>query len=194
MIEIEKKFLARAKQIPFVMKHVVEIPDLHEYDTRTCNGTPGDCYQRIEQGYVYGGKYGEIRIRQVSFLDGKRDQKIALKIGNGFKRIELERGTGERIYSFLRPYARMLTKVRVEVDGWSVDFFTGRHRGLVLAEYEDNNSKFEWDELLPPEGLTLVRDVTEERTYANKNLAKLSASEMRSLAMAEKAKEGVDAV
>jgi adenylate cyclase len=64
---------------------------------------------------------------------------------------------------------RTLTKIRYRIGGWEVDEFTGRHRGLWLAEYELKSAQ----DALPPRPMWVGREVTGDPRFSNARLAQM---------------------
>lgn len=125
----------------------------------------------IRQGYLTGGEPA-VRIRE---RDGRHT--LTVKAGRGRVRREVELPVEPEAGAELLAMAgeRRLEKTRYELDRWEVDVFQGKLRGLVLAEIELERE----DERLPepPEGVVLLREVTEEGRFTNQNLAMLGAGE-----------------
>lgn len=146
-----------------------------------------DEHMRIKQGYAFVSRWAEWRFRYAEFYvpgtEHKTGWTTALKLGNGFLRREYEWSIPAWVAKLFSPLVpHWLAKTRYDKDGWSVDIFHGDLQGLVLAEAEVSH---EGEEFPPvPQGLTLVREVTEARTYANKNLGRLTPTESQALASA----------
>jgi CYTH domain-containing protein len=68
----------------------------------------------------------------------------------------------------------VLRKIRYELNGWEIDEFLGRHKGLWLAEYELKSERAKLPKL--PEWVGL--EVTGDARYSNASLA-MSGSELR---------------
>ena len=62
-------------------------------------------------------------------------------------------------------------KTRYTVGRWEIDIFEGKLQGLVLAEVELRDER---EEVEPPAGFEMI-EVTEDKRYKNKNLAKLES-------------------
>ena len=128
----------------------------------------------IEQGYLPGDKLVE-RLRREQHPDGSVCYYRTVKIGSGVTRIELEdttdRGTFEHLWVLTT--GRRLTKRRHVVpngtDTWEIDEFTDRTLFLAELELAKADAKVaipEWLEAV------LVREVTEEKEYTNRSLAR----------------------
>ena len=128
----------------------------------------------IDQGYLPGVRFVE-RLRRQRDRDGRTRYFRTVKIGVGVKRMELEEETDPKTFEhlWLLTEGRRLRKRRhVIPDGdryWEVDEFLDRE--LVLAEMElpALDAEVTVPEWLRP---VLVREVTGERKYTNRSLAR----------------------
>jgi CHAD domain-containing protein/CYTH domain-containing protein len=130
-------------------------------------------FVRIDQGYVPGEKLHE-RVRRKRSAHGTTYFRT-IKLGSGVSRIEIEEACDEKIFAKLWSLTRgrRVQKKRYAIpDGdltWEVDVFTDRE--LVLAEVELASA--DRVPVLPPWlAPFVVREVTDEATYVNLNLAK----------------------
>lgn len=131
----------------------------------------------IQQGYLPGDKLVERLRREESAAAGDSVVKFwrTIKLGSGVQRVEIEEETDAATFAHLwvLTLGRRLTKRRYLVphgrDVWEVDEFTDRE--LVLAELELDRADAPID---MPAWLTevLVREVTDERAYTNRSLAR----------------------
>ncbi len=127
----------------------------------------------LAQGYLPGGEIRE-RLRRIRKGDQTRYLRT-LKAGRGLSRIEIEEETSADIFNqmwVLTQGARVLKRRYAIADGdlvWEIDEFLDRE--LVLAEVElpSEDTEFTIPEWLAP---YVERDVTEESTYVNQNLAR----------------------
>jgi CYTH domain-containing protein len=150
--EIERKFLLGA------------LPSMPE---------PVDVLE-IDQGYLPGVRFVE-RLRRQRHREGQTRYFRTVKIGIGVQRMELEEETDPKTFEhlWLLTDGRRLRKRRYVIpDGdryWEVDEFLDRD--LVLAEMEIPTVD---TEITVPEWLrpVLVREVTGERKYTNRSLAR----------------------
>jgi adenylate cyclase len=150
--EIERKFLLSA------------LPRMPE---------PADVLE-IDQGYLPGVRLVE-RLRRQRDRGGHTRYYRTVKVGIGVQRMELEEETDARTFEhlWLLTEGRRLRKRRYVIPDsgryWEVDEFLDRD--LVLAEMEIPSAD---TEIAVPEWLrpTLVRDVTSERNYTNRSLAR----------------------
>jgi CYTH domain-containing protein len=128
----------------------------------------------IDQGYLPGDQLVE-RLRRQRSRDGTVRYFRTVKIGSGVERIELEDETDQRIFDHLWVLTEgcRLRKRRHIVahgeDTWEIDEFTDRE--LVLAEIEltSADAPVAIPSWLEP---VLVREVTDEREYTNRSLAR----------------------
>lgn len=173
MKEIERKYIARLTK-----------PFIH-----------ADEEMAIEQSYILVRKSFEWRVRMALYFRsaGADDlccryeivRATALKIGNGYVRGEYEWHIWSwlyRVLMWLVPKDTTIFKDRIDSGGWSVDLFGGDLYGLVLAEYEVQKETDPAPAL--PDGLELVRDVTDDGRFANKRLSRMS-KEARALLVRE---------
>jgi adenylate cyclase len=150
--EIERKFLLNA---------LPRMPD------------PVDVLE-IDQGYLPGTRLVE-RLRRQRDSAGHTRYYRTVKIGVGVQRMELEEETDAKTFDhlWLLTDGRRLRKRRYVVPQgdryWEVDEFLDRE--LVLAEMEIPTPE---TEITVPEWLrpALVRDVTGERAFTNRSLAR----------------------
>ena len=128
----------------------------------------------IDQGYLPGVRLVE-RLRRQRDRGGHTRYYRTVKVGIGVRRMELEEETDARTFEhlWLLTEGRRLHKRRYVIPDagryWEVDEFLDRD--LVLAEMEIPSAD---TEIAVPEWLrpTLVRDVTGERNYTNRSLAR----------------------
>ena len=128
----------------------------------------------IDQGYMPGIRLVE-RLRRQKGRDGVVRYFRTVKVGSGMQRIELEDETDRATFEHLwvLTEGRRLRKQRYVVpegdDRWEIDEFLDRT--LVLAELEVPSIT---TRITIPDWLqaVLVRDVTDERRYTNRSLAR----------------------
>lgn len=126
----------------------------------------------IEQGWIPGKELHE-RLRRTAGADGEHFYRT-VKLGKGVKRIEVEDECSREVFLTLWSLTKgkRIHKRRYQVAQgdfvWEIDEFLGRD--LVLAEIELPSEETTVD---PPGWLAkvMVRDVTNESTYVNINLA-----------------------
>lgn len=151
-VEIERKYLLRA------------LPRLP---------APSDVLE-IDQGYIPGEVLVE-RLRRQTSRDGTTRYFRTMKLGSGVARTEIEEETDRRVFEHLwvlTAGARLRKRRYLVPDAgetWEVDEFLDRP--LVLAELELDHvaQRVEIPSWLTP---VLVREVTEEKEYTNRSLAR----------------------
>lgn len=149
--EIERKYLLRAVP-PFV------------------KGKP---YARLAQGYVPGEAIVE-RVRRKSDASGTKYVRT-VKLGRGIERIEIEETISRGLFTKLWPLTegKRVEKRRYAIADagltWELDVFTDRE--LVLCEVELAHAE---EAPALPDWLEpyVEREVTDEDTYVNANLAR----------------------
>ena len=142
-MEIEQKFLVRCEHLP----------------------RPLPKGKKIEQGYL--SIEPMVRIRTVSGSSAYLTVK-----GKGFReRAEYEYKIPVKDARDLMKLcgARTLSKIRRCIGPWELDEFTGRHKGLWLAECELKSARSK----LPSLPEWIGQEVTTDPKYANVNLAKV---------------------
>lgn len=131
----------------------------------------------IEQGYLPGTRLAERLRRTVDTGDAGRGERWfrTVKLGNGRSRTEIEEETAHDVFEAMWPLTegRRVRKRRYRVhDGpliWEIDQFLDRE--LVIAEVELARAD---SDVEPPAWLSrhVVREVTTEPEYSNRNLAR----------------------
>lgn len=131
---------------------------------------------RLRQGYVRVGD-PSVRIR----TGEPRGPVLACKSGRGVRRREVEAVVPPEMAEalFLAAEDRVLEKVRYPLAGWELDRFLGSLEGLSLLERELERE----DEALPeaPEGVDVLREVTEDKRFTSSYLARLTEAEQRAM-------------
>ena len=151
-VEIERKYLLR--ELP----HFPRVVDVLE----------------IDQGYLPGVNVLE-RLRRQRSQAGVTRYFRTIKLGVGVERVELEDETDQRTFDHLWQLTegRRLRKRRYLVpngmDIWEIDEFTDRPLVLAELEIERADTPVVIPDWLKP---TLVREVTDEREYTNRALAR----------------------
>ena len=149
--EIERKFLLR--EVP---PHALSVAPI-----------------RIEQGWLPGVQLRE-RLRRAARPDGTTRYTRTVKIGPMDSRIELEETASAALFEAMWPHTAeaRIRKLRHPVtEGafvWEIDVF--QDRDLVLAEVELSEGQ---EVPAPPDWLApyVVRDVTDDPSYANSSMA-----------------------
>ena len=134
---------------------------------------PLEVYE-IEQGYMPGLRLVE-RLRRQQSRTGHVRYFRTVKVSSGLERIELEEETDQRVFDhlWLLTEGRRLRKRRhVIADGdahWEIDEFLDRPLWLAELEIPTRDTEITIPHWLQP---VLVRDVTTERKYTNRSLAR----------------------
>jgi len=166
--EIEKKYLLQGKVRGKVL-YISGLPEINlNRGTKIRQGyLPVDMVQKIAciLNLPEGFKPGELRVR-----DKGGKYFLTVKGIGGIERDEYEKQIDKKLFETLWPKTegKRIEKVRLTFDygGYEVelDFFTDRK--LILGEVEVKSLKEAKKVHLPG------KDVTEDQTYKNKNLAK----------------------
>lgn len=130
----------------------------------------------LRQGYVKTGS-PSVRIR----TGEPRGPVLTCKSGKGVKRHEVEAVVPPEMAEALFRVAgrRVLEKVRYPLGPWELDRFTGELEGLVLLEIELDH---EDDPIpAPPPGVSILREVTGDKSFTNSQLARMGEKEKRKL-------------
>lgn len=130
----------------------------------------------LRQGYVKTGS-PSVRIR----TGERRGPVLTCKSGKGVKRSEVEAVVPPDMAEALFRVAgkRVLEKVRYPLGPWELDRFTGDLEGLVLLEIELDH---ESDPIpAPPPGVSILREVTDDKLFTNSQLARMDGKEKRTL-------------
>lgn len=151
-MEIERKFLLSALPAMPAVRDVLE----------------------IDQGYIPGNQVME-RLRRQVHRDGTVRYFRTVKVGSGLERIELEDETDSSTFEhlWLLTDGGRLRKRRYLVPHgdltWEVDEFTDRTLHLAELEIPTATTAITLPDWLKP---VVVRDVTGEPEYTNRNLAR----------------------
>lgn len=131
---------------------------------------------RFRQGYVNTGS-PSVRIR----TGEPRGPVLTLKSGVGVRRRETEMVVTPEVAEGLLEAAedRIIDKVRHPIGPWELDRFLGGLEGLALLEIELQ----EEDDPVPapPDGVSIIREVTDTKGFASNALARLSKTEQQQL-------------
>jgi len=153
--EIERRFLVR------VEKHVwLGLGEGHH----------------LRQGYVRNGK-PSVRIR----FGEPRGPVLTCKSGKGVRRKEVETVVPDDVAQALLLAAeeRTIEKIRFRLGPWELDRFLGPLDGLALLEIELEHE----DEAIPepPEGVKVLREVTDDKRFVSGRLARMRPKKQRKL-------------
>lgn len=128
---------------------------------------PADREFNITQVYLMVTPDIEVRVREKNY-----SYYCTVKVGNGLVREEYEVGINILEFNRLGTGKPYLTKVRRRYGAWEVDVYEKPHTGLIIAEIEllEASAEVEIPLFLKP---YIIREVTGESQYANKNLCTL---------------------
>jgi CYTH domain-containing protein len=130
----------------------------------------------LKQGYVRHGD-PSVRIR----TGEPRGPVLTCKSGSGVRRSEVEVVVTEDVAAALFEAAgdHVLEKVRFPIGPWTLDRFLGDLDGLALLEIELETE----DQVLPdpPDGLHVLREVTDDKRFVSGRLAALEPRERRKM-------------
>jgi len=129
---------------------------------------------RLRQGYVVAGPMA-VRIREGE----SRGAVLTCKQGTGIRRREVEAVVPAEMAEALFEVAdtRTISKVRHREGSWELDRFLGPLAGLALLEIELEQV----DDPVPlaPEGVSILREVTNDNRFTSSALASLTSSDQR---------------
>ena len=135
---------------------------------------PPEIVLDIDQGYLPGIKVLE-RVRRERSDGGAVRYFRTMKIGTGLVRTELEDETDETLFTHLwaltegRRVRKRRHVVRNGDDRWEIDEFLDRELVLAELELDSIDARVTIPDWLKP---VLVREVTDERAYTNRSLAR----------------------
>lgn len=130
----------------------------------------------LRQGYVRNGE-PSVRIR----VGEPRGAVLTCKTGRGIRRQEFETIVPDDIASALFEAAekRTIEKMRWKVGRWELDRFLGPLEGLALLEIELDS---ETEPIPPsPDGVHILREVTDDKRFIGGYLARMSKKDKRKL-------------
>jgi len=129
---------------------------------------------RLRQGYVVAGPTA-VRIREGE----GRGAVLTCKKGTGIRRREVEAVVPAEMAEALFEVAdaRTLAKIRHREGPWELDRFLGSLEGLALLEIELDHV----DDPVPPapNGVSILREVTDDKRFTSSALASLISSDQR---------------
>lgn len=130
----------------------------------------------LRQGYVRHGK-PSVRIR----FGEPRGAVLTCKSGKGVSRKEVETVVPDDVARALLVAAedRTIEKVRFQIGPWELDRFLGPLDGLVMLEIELEHE----DDLIPepPNGVKVLREVTDDKRFISGHLASMTPKKQRKL-------------
>ncbi len=162
--------------------HPVSTPVTYEierrYLVRVADGLIDelDAGHDFRQGYVRNGT-PSVRIR----IGEPRGPVLTCKSGKGIKREEAETVVPEDVAKALMLAAqdRVIEKTRFVIGPWELDRFHGALDGLYLMEIELDTVDDPIPE--PPDGVHILREVTDDKRFTNGRLARRSEKKQAKL-------------
>jgi len=130
----------------------------------------------LRQGYVRNGT-PSVRIR----VGESRGPVLTCKSGKGIRRSEVETVVPADVAQALFEAAeeRVVEKVRWRLGPWELDRFLGALEGLALMEIELESEDDPIPE--PPEGVQVLREVTDDKRFVSGRLARMPKKKQRKL-------------
>lgn len=130
----------------------------------------------LRQGYVRNGE-PSVRVR----IGEPRGAVLTCKSGTGIRRSEVETVIPDDVAAALFEAAedRRIEKIRWKLGPWELDRFLGPLDGLALLEIELPSENAPIPE--PPEGVHILREVTDDKRFVSGRLARLKPKEQRKL-------------
>lgn len=130
----------------------------------------------LRQGYVRNGK-PSVRIR----FGEPRGPVLTCKSGRGVRRKEVETIVPDDVAQALytAAEARTIEKVRYRIGPWELDRFLGPLHGLELLEVELEHEDQPVPE--PPDGIKLLREVTDDKRFVSGHLARMKPKKQKKL-------------
>jgi adenylate cyclase len=130
----------------------------------------------LRQGYVRNGE-PSVRVR----IGEPRGAVLTCKSGQGIRRSEVETVVPAEVAQalFLAAEDRVIEKIRWEVGAWELDRVLGALEGLMLLEVELDAE----DAPMPPvpEGVHILREVTDDKRFVSGHLARMPHKKQRKL-------------
>lgn len=130
----------------------------------------------LRQGYIRSDE-PTVRVR----IGEPRGAVLTCKSGQGIRRKEEEAIVPGELASVLFEAAgeRVIEKIRWDVGGWELDRFLGPLDGLMLIEIELESEQ----QPMPPvpDGVHILREVTDDNRFSSGHLANLPPRKQRKL-------------
>jgi len=153
-----------------------------EIERRYLVRVAGGLWARLGEGYAFRQGYVRTGNPSVRIRVGEpRGPVLTLKSGNGIRRREVETVVPQEVAEGLLEASgkRIIEKVRYPVGPWELDRFEGPLRGLTLLEIELTHESDPIPE--PPEGVEIMREVTDDKMFTSSNLARMKRKEQKRL-------------
>jgi CYTH domain-containing protein len=130
----------------------------------------------LRQGYVRNGE-PSVRVR----IGEPRGAVLTCKSGEGIRRAEAEAVVPDEVAQELFKAAedRVIEKIRFRLGDWDLDRFLGPLDGLMLMEVELDAE----EQPMPPvpEGVHVLREVTDDKRFVSGHLACMAPKKQRKL-------------
>ena len=148
-IEIERNWLIK------------ELPDLKEFNVQKV--------LKVAQDYVMIDGQGELRIRKC-LINGATSYDMAVKIGNGVVRTEVNKNLNSDEYKQLKVHSKggLIKTIIVIADNCCIQLYSGNLKGLNMVEVEFPNMEAA-KSFIPPHWFG--KDVSTDVRYRAKSLA-----------------------
>jgi adenylate cyclase len=132
--------------------------------------------RHLRQGYVRNGQ-PSVRIR----TGESRGPVLTCKSGAGVRRQEVETVVPEDMAAALFEAAedRTIEKIRWQLGPWELDRFLGGLEGLALLELELDAEDAPVPP--PPDGIHILREVTDDKRFVSGRLARMSKKDQKKL-------------
>lgn len=130
----------------------------------------------LRQGYVRNGQ-PSVRVR----IGEPRGAVLTCKSGEGIRRSEVETPIPGDVAQALFQAAekRVIEKIRFKVGDWELDRFLGPLDGLMLLEIELDSEAAPMPPV--PDGVHILREVTDDKRFVSGQLARMSHKKQRKL-------------
>ena len=130
----------------------------------------------LRQGYVRNGT-PSVRIR----TGEPRGAVLTCKSGKGIRRHEVEAVVSDEVAAALFEAAedRTIEKMRWRIGDWELDRFLGPLDGLALLEIELEAEDMPIPD--PPDGVQVLREVTDDKRFVSGRLARMKPKAQRKL-------------
>lgn len=130
----------------------------------------------LRQGYVRNGQ-PSVRIR----VGEPRGAVLTCKSGKGIRRAEVETVVPDEVAAALFEAAeeRIIEKMRWKIGPWELDRFLGHLDGLALLEIELESEQASIPD--PPDGVHVLREVTDDKRFVSGRLARMAPKKQRKL-------------
>jgi len=139
-------------------------------------------WERLGEGYAFRQGYVRTGNPSVRIRVGEpRGAVLTLKSGKGIRRREVETVVPQEVAKGLLEASgkRIIEKVRYPIGPWELDRFEGALEGLTLLEIELTHEDDAIPE--PPQGVDIMREVTDDKMFTSSYLARMKRREQKRL-------------